>query len=90
MPQRQRPVTEKNQTETPGDAAQAWLLLVRHRDRQVLMHQLPLAVAPLEDTSAARSAFAAVGNDPVQAPSHGQVAIRSDGEIGNVEIDPPG
>ena len=54
------------------------------------MHQLPLAVAPLEDAGAAGAGFAAVGNDPVQAPRHGQVAIRSDGEIGNVKINPAG
>jgi len=56
----------------------------------VLVHHLPLAVAPLEDMGAARAGLDAVGKDPVQTPRHGQVAVHLNREIGNVEIDPPG
>ena len=42
----------------------------------MLVHHLPLAVAPLEDTGATGAGPGAIGGDPVQAPRHGQVAVR--------------
>ncbi len=55
----------------------------------MLVHHLLLAVAPFEDTGAARAGLGAVGKDPVQASRHGRVAVDVDREIGNIEINLP-
>jgi hypothetical protein len=46
----------------------------RHRDRGVLAHPLPLAIAPREDAAAATARPDTVGDDRLIAPRYGQVS----------------
>jgi ketosteroid isomerase-like protein len=56
----------------------------------VLVDHLPAVVAPLEDAGAAGLCLGTVRADVVESPGHGEVAVHTDGEVGDVEVDAPG